>query len=93
MKKYKEIKQEILTLIDLYCSKHNMSFNARITQEENTFQIKIFEKTPLYHHPLMIKSITRDEFLALNKSKIKKLISEIFEDYEEYPHPGPGFHK
>lgn len=98
MKKYKEIKKEILALIDLYLSENRMNLEAEITQDDNEFKINIYEKIPSHHHffanPILkVKSIPKDEFLTLNTSKIQKLIIDLFDEYEEYPHPGPGLNQ
>ena len=44
MRKLKDIKKEILDLLDLYCKEHRVNLHAEITQEDNDLGAALLER-------------------------------------------------
>lgn len=94
MRRFREVKNEILNFLEIYNQKHGSKLCVKITPIDNDLKISIYEQLPSHHlfnsnPPLKTKVISKDELLRLNNLEIHKKIINIIENDEEVPFYGP----
>lgn len=108
MSTIKSAKRRLLKEIETFCINHQLPIYAEISGQNQTYFISLFERnyrSSFFKPSSPIKKIpiTKNELNNLNLEKIRKLVSDIFDDRlisekfedheEEEFHPGFGVKK